>query len=78
MKNMTLTNNFHNTEVTVRVPNCISSETEAWNWICKERERRSGYLFWVAYRRYNRVKKELCGITGCCCGIVRPIHQEIV
>lgn len=68
----TLENSFHGTECTVLHP-CRDGETsqrQVWQDMEEEanREWRSG----SARSRLNRVRRALCGIKGCQCGIVRP------
>ena len=54
MQKFTLTNDFHNTEATIR-PVAITSG-------------RFAGLHMVSRATLLRVKRKLCGMTGCCCG----------
>jgi hypothetical protein len=70
MKKMTLTNDFHNTEVTILVPTHITDMYEAWEWM---EEKTQGYppYDYKLERKFKRVKRALCGVDGCCCGVIR-------
>ena len=54
MQEFTLTNDFHNTEATIR-PVAITSG-------------RFAGLHMVSRATMLRIKRKLCGMTGCCCG----------
>jgi hypothetical protein len=73
MTTVTLSNDFHDTEVRVRVPAWIAGESDeqyqAWMWIQESKDRE--YYAGPARRRYNRVCNALCGSSDCQCGIVR-------
>jgi hypothetical protein len=66
MKKMTMKNSFHDTEVTILVPNGID-HADAYSWL----ERRADRWDEAAARTLRRVRRTLCGITGCSCGTVR-------
>jgi hypothetical protein len=72
---VTLTNNFHNTEVRVRIPDSVvdgpDDQERAWAWL------QAGNLperFGGDSRRRvcRRVEQALCG-CDCECGVVRPL-----
>ena len=51
---ITLTNDFHNTEATVRIA-----------------ELQPGQVRQISRSTYNRIRRELCGMSDCQCGDVR-------
>jgi hypothetical protein len=67
MKKMTLKNSFHNTEVTMLVPNGIETQREALDRL--EQRAANGDPSFV--RTLRRVQRALCGVEGCQCGTVR-------
>jgi hypothetical protein len=72
MKKMKLKNSFHNTEITILVPDGIHSEKEAWIWVqsCAERSKVNGSSN-PAKRLLRRVTRKLCpNHTECKCGVV--------
>ena len=71
MHKITLHNSVHGTQVTTWVPSYIESEREAWQWIQQASQECSGPDE-APRRREQRVRKALCGHTGCKCGVVRP------
>ena len=67
MHKITLSNRFHNTEVSILAPMGIDTEVEAWMWLQEQ-----GYHFHSPRRStYLRVRRVLCGMSDCSCGIVR-------
>jgi len=68
MVTVTLSNRFHSTTVRVQVPE--SEAHDAWGWLQRE-------VYGVvnpnpsAVRKLRRVRRELCGMPGCTCGVVR-------
>ena len=66
MKNITLTNDYHKTSVTVRVPDSIDGQSEAWMnlqaWAGRDISDK---------RRVQKIRKTLCGMSDCQCGTVR-------
>lgn len=79
MKKMTLTNNFHNTEITILVPDNTEDQKEAWEYLQSEALRvypeSSRYGTPVSsskeYRRLKHVQDTLCSDINCYCGTVR-------
>jgi len=71
----TLQNSFHNTEVRVLVPQDWVIEDELWVWdeikFTAYRERKSGVQRGPWTRKVERIRRELCGVHDCSCGIVR-------
>ena len=67
MKKVTLRNSFHRTNCTVLVPN--EHIQDAWGYIQIQAYRADATD--AAKRIYRRVRRELCGIEDCKCGIVR-------
>ena len=59
---MTLSNSFHGTKILVRIPVGFqpNGQTETFQWLEQNRPATA-----------RRVKKKLCGIDGCTCGVVR-------
>jgi hypothetical protein len=76
MKKMTLTNNFHNTEMTIMVPEHVETQQEAWDWVQYEemKEYTPGEPVSTGpfYRKRRRIENTLCTGDSCCsCGTVR-------
>lgn len=69
MKKITLTNDFHKTEITVLSNFDTASET----WYNIQLARWDGFAPPAAKAKYRRVYRALCGIDGCCCGTVRKV-----
>jgi hypothetical protein len=61
---------FHGTSVNVVVPDGIG---DAWAWIQGRKMTATPQDAWygAAMAQYRRVKRELCGVKDCKCGIVR-------
>ena len=72
-KKITLTNSFHNTEITIQVPANNDTQSEAWIDLQADA---AGYGnprdAKNAKAKLARVRRVLCGIRGCQCGTVRP------
>jgi len=69
MKTVTLTNSFHGTSVSVGVPEyAAGSQEDAWAYI---QEKAYPVSTKPDRKQYNRVRRALCGISDCQCGIVR-------
>lgn len=70
MKNakITLRNTFHGTECTVLLPEIYKDEPSAnpWHFIELNASHDKAHK-----RRMQRVKRLLCGVSGCQCGVVR-------
>ena len=64
MKNAKLTNSFHRTSVTVRVP-------ESWGDVWGEIQYRAMNGGRADRRRERKIRRILCGMSDCECGIVR-------
>jgi len=69
---VTLSNSFHGTETRVRVPQTVASHAQAlgcdvWTYVCHLADNGDGAM----RRRVRRVRRALCGCTGCACGVVR-------
>lgn len=65
MKKVTITNSFHNTQVTV--VSDASTGREAWEQIVGEAFG-ANHPTPADKAKYRRVMKALCGIDGCQCG----------
>ncbi len=65
---ITLRNTFHNTECTVVLPKIYKDEPSAnpWHFIELGATRDKAHK-----RRMQRVRRMLCGVSGCKCGVVR-------
>jgi hypothetical protein len=59
---MTLSNSFHGTEIRVMIPAGFhpNGQTEAYQWFELNRPATA-----------KKIKKTLCGFSGCTCGVVR-------
>ena len=67
MNKITLTNSFHNTEVTVL--SNYDSQAETWfhiQWRAYHSKNNS-----ADYKKHRKVFNALCGQRDCCCGVVR-------
>jgi hypothetical protein len=60
MKTITLKNSFHQTSVSVRVPYEVAGSGMEYGWLERERPATA-----------RRVKRTLCGMSDCKCGIIR-------
>jgi len=74
MTKITLENTFHRTAVTILVPDAYSeSPVQAWQWLqWANLDRRDTPEWRAVHRKYTRVCRDLCGISDCQCGVVRP------
>ena len=68
MRRMTLNNDYHRTSVVVLVPDHVGTQAEAYEDI----ERAAAMQRPGGESKLRRVRKALCGISGCQCGTVRP------
>jgi len=72
MKKIVLKNKFHNTEVTVSVPNEVAAAGAADTWFfLQEQVHGVGRPTEAAKARIRRVRNALCGRRDCTCGVVR-------
>jgi len=72
-KTMQLTNSFHNTSINIQyrdwmVPN---DQTITWSYIEYRAYNKFSYNHKNVAQLRNRIKKKLCGIKDCKCGVVR-------
>ena len=67
MHKITLSNNFHNTEITVLTDYDTAGET----WYHTQEPVFAGYPTAAQRAKYRRVKNVLCGSDDCQCGTVR-------
>ena len=68
MHKITLTNSFHGTRATVRVPDNIKDQIDAW-WLLQCQANDGGHR---ERRRLARVRRALCPHSDCQCGGLRP------
>jgi hypothetical protein len=68
MKTIELTNKFHETSVRVRVPDIIIGQAEAWLWV--QEPIFTGRATAAQKAIYRRIRRKLCGMRDCRCGIV--------
>ena len=61
MKRVTLTNSFHGTSVAVWLPRPMSG--------CSFADLQASGL--VSARTLAKIRRALCGVKGCCCGVLR-------
>jgi len=72
MKKMTLKNDFHNTIISVLVPDNIAAGGAADTWFYLQTQVHGvAHPIEAAKARLRRIKRVLCGRTGCTCGGVR-------
>jgi hypothetical protein len=72
----TLKNSFHNTEITITVPDDIRErQLSAWDYVQLQDHQaaqdRKTYANSSSHRLLLKIKKTLCGTSDCSCGIVR-------
>jgi len=63
-----LTNEFHGTAVTVQVPARIKNQYDAWLYLQEE----ANFGGPTERRRLARVRRALCPLSTCKCGVLRP------
>ena len=68
MHKITLTNSFHSTRATVRVPDNIKDQIDAWLHLQVAANDGGS----AERRRLNRVRRALCPHADCQCGGLRP------
>jgi hypothetical protein len=72
MKRMTFFNDFHNTQCTILVPEDCRTRREVLDWIGRNCYRDQYDTVGISIRRKeNRLRRELCTVTGCGCGVYR-------
>ena len=69
MNKITLTNSFHNTEVTVLSD--YDSQAETWFHLQLAQRAYHSKDNSADYKKYRKVFNVLCGQRDCCCGTVR-------
>lgn len=65
---ITLTNAFHGTTCTVLVPTDITDQREAWYYL----QEQANFGGCTERRRLARVRRALCPLSTCKCGVLRP------
>jgi len=65
---ITLSNTFHNTTCTVTVPTYIKDQHEAWHYLYEQAANGGS----TERRRLARVRRALCPLRDCYCGVLRP------
>jgi len=65
---ITLRNTFHGTACTVLVPTGITDQREAWLYLQEE----ANFGGPTERRRLARVRRALCPLSTCKCGVLRP------
>lgn len=70
MKTIELKNEFHGTSVRVRVPGSMAEagQSEAWLWL--QEPVCTGRATAAQKAIYRRIRRKLCGMRDCRCGIV--------
>ena len=71
-KIITFTNSFHNTKVSFRKHNWLPADTRvSWDYIQYRADNPFYHNQDKIKRLRNRIKRTLCGIKDCTCGVVR-------
>lgn len=65
---VTLHNKFHGTAVRVLVPTEITDQREAWYYL----QEQANFGGPTERRRLARVRRALCPLSTCKCGVLRP------
>ena len=65
---ITLRNTFHGTACTVLVPTDITDQHEAWYHL----QEQANFGGTTERRRLARVRRALCPLSNCKCGVLRP------
>jgi len=74
MKKITVKSNFHTgSEATFFVPEWLETTHDAMEWLEGESwwERSRLGFYDTARAKQLRIKRQLCGIKGCMCGVVK-------
>jgi hypothetical protein len=68
MKTIELKNSFHGTKMRIRVPGSMVGQAEAWLWV--QEPIFTGRATAAQKSLYRRIRRKLCGMSDCSCGIV--------
>ena len=71
MKTIELKNSFHNTSVRVRVPDSVAEAGQGEAWLYFQEPVSTGRATGAEKARLRRVRRALCGMSDCSCGVVR-------
>jgi len=71
MKKVVLKNKFHNTIISVVVPDHVAAAGAAETWFFIQAQVHGSRPTEAAKARLRRVRNTLCGRAGCTCGVVR-------